>query len=185
MIIYVSPQFSELDLTSVVQPEPNKNYIAVLILLFIILIVIVTGVVLFVWSKYYQNFEKKGFKKKSDVYNLKMFIKKSLKAGRSKEEITQKLLNAGWNKKQIDYIFRKIKMTERAKQGKKSIFDIFGKRKKGKGKRGQGKKQSRGIFSKKITFGKSKPKPKKISQRYILPGKPKTRGFPIKRKFRK
>ncbi len=56
------------------------------------------------------KFAKKEILSKGDFETLKAYIQNSLKQGIKKDQLSQILLNKGWKKEQINYVFKKIKI---------------------------------------------------------------------------
>jgi len=142
--IYLSPDFSELDL-SAAPPVCNSNGVcesgettkncrddckpwktAMFLIIVLLIIAFIVYIVLQEWYK--RRYESHLFKDKNQLFNLISFMNISIKQGITKENIFNQLQKRGWNKEQTIYAWRKYK-GQRTGMWEIPIFGIWERRK--------------------------------------------------------
>jgi len=141
--MFASPNLDELEIVELTacgntlcEPKLGENYKncpedcrpTKKVITYILLILLSSGVGIFLIWRFYAAIydlmqQKKLFKAKKDYIDMLIFISSAAKKGQTEEEITKKLVKAGWNKEQIEYVMLKAMKARkkiRKEQEKKS-----------------------------------------------------------------
>ncbi|MBT4376138.1 PKD domain-containing protein [archaeon] len=105
--VYISPAFSDLEISEVIVGPEGWNLWWILIIILIVLILVGFIVYNKMQEWYDKKYEKKLFPNRNDLYNLITFINNSKAKKIEESKIKQSLRKAKWSSEQVRYVSRK------------------------------------------------------------------------------